>query len=109
MSDKYTFGDSDRAAERLALLAEVFRPTTETFLRARGPAAPSLAVDLGAGPGHTTALLAEVLGPARTVAIERSPAFAARARAHLGAHLGPGAEVLQADVRALPTGCATPT
>jgi hypothetical protein len=61
----YAFGDSTPAARRLALLAEVFEPTSRAFLdhvgtRLAGP--PGLAVDLGCGPGHTTRLLSSVLG-----------------------------------------------
>jgi trans-aconitate 2-methyltransferase len=96
--DTYTFGDSDLAAERLALLAAVFEPTTEAFLRAHAPAAPALAVDLGCGPGHTTELVARSLHPARILAVEASPAFAVQAAERLRA----SAQVVRADVRALP-------
>jgi SAM-dependent methyltransferase len=98
VSSEYTFGDDRRAAQRLALLAEVFGPTSEAFLRARGVRTPALAVDLGAGAGHTTELLVGTLEPERTIAIESSPAFAQRARDRLGAT----AEVLEGDVRTLP-------
>ena len=52
----------------------VFGPTTAAFLRrdALPTGAPTLAVDLGCGPGYTTALVARCGGPARTVGLERS-------------------------------------
>ncbi|HTR75969.1 MAG TPA: class I SAM-dependent methyltransferase [Solirubrobacterales bacterium] len=73
--DDYTFGDSDLAARRLELVGATFAETTRRFLAAAAPAEPALAVDLGSGPGHTTALVREVLRPARTVAIDFSPAY----------------------------------
>ncbi len=62
----YLFGDNDTAIERLAILAEVFQPATEPFLRELelliGPdlTVDDVIVDLGCGPGHTTRLLAEI-------------------------------------------------
>src|SRR5215831_5108760 len=77
----YTFGDNDVAAERLRLLAEAFAPSSRAFLGrlAREPA--QIAVDLGCGPGHTTALLAAALGAPLTVGLDASPRFVERARA----------------------------
>src|SRR5215471_7801964 len=73
--DDYTFGDSDLAAERLRLLAEAFAPSSRAFLErlAREPAA--VAVDLGCGPGYTTALLASLTGARRTVGLDASARF----------------------------------
>ncbi|MGZ4717738.1 MAG: class I SAM-dependent methyltransferase [Acidimicrobiales bacterium] len=76
----YTYGDSTVAGDRLTVLASIFGPTTATFLRRDAPAGPELALDLGCGPGHTTALVAEVTGAGRTVGLERSEAFVLRAR-----------------------------
>lgn len=57
----YTFGDGNRASERLALLAEAFEPSLHAFLTrelsGRTPD-PGLVLDLGCGPGHTTRVLA---------------------------------------------------
>src|SRR5205809_779798 len=54
----YTFGDSQAAAERLALVARVFEPPSRRFLAdaaaGAGLAGCDLAVDLGCGPGHST-------------------------------------------------------
>jgi hypothetical protein len=40
--------------------------------------APELAIDLGAGPGHTTELLAEVTRARAVIGYERSPDFCAQ-------------------------------
>jgi SAM-dependent methyltransferase len=76
----YALGDSEVAAERLELVARIFEPASRALLREVGPAAVDLAVDLGCGPGHTTALLAEVLRCRRTVGLDLSPRFIAQAR-----------------------------
>jgi trans-aconitate 2-methyltransferase len=76
---RYTYGDSELAADRLAIVAELFGPASETFLRSAVPSPPALAVDLGCGPGHTTRLVHGVTGAHRTVGLDRSPAFVATA------------------------------
>lgn len=83
---RYTYGDSELAAERLGLIAATFEPTTRSFLeRVRPARAPvGLALDLGCGPGHTTRLLHEVLGPARTVGLDASGPYVMRARRAAG-------------------------
>ncbi|MGZ4149406.1 MAG: class I SAM-dependent methyltransferase [Actinomycetota bacterium] len=78
---RYTYGDSQLAAERLALIAATFEPATRAFLEAAGPTRSSLAVDLGCGPGFTTRLLHEALGAKRTVGVDASAAYIARAAA----------------------------
>src|SRR2546422_2925352 len=77
---RYTYGDTDLAAKRLALVADVFEPTTRAFLIAAAPAHPSLAVDLGCGPGYTTRLIHEVTGADRTLGLDSSPWHIERAR-----------------------------
>jgi SAM-dependent methyltransferase len=98
--DTYTFGDDDVAARRLDLLAHVYEPPTRALLARWAPPVVGLAVDLGCGPGHTTRLLHELTGAARTVGIERSPAYLATARGYLADV--PGAEVLDHDVTRSP-------
>jgi SAM-dependent methyltransferase len=83
----YSFGDSDLAAERLALLARVFEPAMRTFLAREAPRQPKLALDLGCGPGHTTEIMAEVVEPERTVGIDLSESFLGQARERVGARL----------------------
>jgi SAM-dependent methyltransferase len=75
----YTFGDSDLAAKRLALVAAVFAKTTRQFLLTRARPAPEFAIDLGCGPGFTTELIRATVGPARILGVDVSPAFVAAA------------------------------
>jgi SAM-dependent methyltransferase len=86
---RYTFGETDRAAERLERLAQVFWPSlVELLMRAAPPNARyGCALDLGSGPGHTTATLCEVLNAESVVGLERSTRFVelARSRAQAGA------------------------
>jgi SAM-dependent methyltransferase len=82
MSNTYTFGDSDRAGERLRQLAELYAPSSRAFLAdVRGVLgrAPALACDLGCGPGFTTRLVHEVSGAAETLGLDASEHFVARA------------------------------
>ncbi len=62
----YTFGDSDLAAARLRLLASVFEPGSARLLARPADLGGELALDLGCGPGYTTALVAQHV-PARSV------------------------------------------
>ena len=75
----YAFGDGDAPARRLALLAQVFDPTSREFLVREAPRGPRLALDLGCGPGHTTRLIARTVRPRRTLGLDMSPDFVARA------------------------------
>jgi hypothetical protein len=80
----YTFGDNDVASDRLRLLAQAFAPTTRDLLarlekQLRGP--PDTVVDLGCGPGFTTDLLDQALGPRRIFAVDRSARLLSAARA----------------------------
>jgi trans-aconitate 2-methyltransferase len=99
----YTYGDSVVAGDRLAMIATIFGPTTAEFLRrdAQSPrsAAPGLALDLGCGPGYTTALVHDEVAAARTVGLERSDAFVLRARVE---HSATGVEFLPHDVTLVP-------
>jgi trans-aconitate 2-methyltransferase len=79
----YTFGDSDLAARRLALVAAVFAKPTRGFLLTRAGVAPGFAIDLGCGPGFTTELIRATVGPKRLLAVDSSPAFVAAAAKRL--------------------------
>ncbi len=64
----------------------MFAPTSRALLGSLGPRAvpdgpyrPRLVLDLGCGPGHTTAMLAEAFPSALVVGIDTSPAFVAEA------------------------------
>jgi trans-aconitate 2-methyltransferase len=76
----YQFTDTDLAARRLACLAEVYEPPTRAFLMANAPKGVPLVVDLGCGPGHTTALLAEVCAAERALGVDASSRFIDLAR-----------------------------
>jgi trans-aconitate 2-methyltransferase len=75
----YAFGDSAPAARRLGLLADLFEPPSRAFLERFAGRRLGLAVDLGCGTGHTSRLLAAVLSPRRTLGLDQSAAFVARA------------------------------
>lgn len=78
--NRYTFGDTARASHRLSLLAQTYEFETRALIeRTRGEGC-AVAVDLGAGPGHTTRLLYEVLRPERTVGLHRSERYVEEAR-----------------------------
>jgi SAM-dependent methyltransferase len=72
---RYAFADSDVAARRLRLVADVFAGSSATFLAAAVRRAPMLALDLGCGPGHSTHLVATVTGARRTLGLDSSAAF----------------------------------
>ena len=94
----YTFGDTDVAARRIALLHEVFGPSSRDVLADAVTRPPALAYDLGCGPGHTTSLLAQVTSANRVVGLDSSDGYVARARA---AATGP-VEFAVHDVLSLP-------
>jgi len=83
---RYAFGDTAAASRRLGVLASVFAPTSQALLASLAPAPertgpPGLVLDLGCGPGHTTAMLADAFPSATVVGIDSSPAFVAEATA----------------------------
>ena len=71
----YLFGDTDIAAQRLRLVAEVFAQASRAFLREVTIAKPSLAVDLGCGPGFSTHLVAETLQCDHAAGLDNSQHF----------------------------------
>jgi trans-aconitate 2-methyltransferase len=81
---RYTYGDTDLAGDRLELVARMFAGMSGAFLRAASPQRPGLALDLGSGPGATTALVRATTAAATTVGVDRSVAFARRARFSTG-------------------------
>jgi len=83
----YLFKDTERAARRLQIVADVFAFSSRPFLQTVVGAAPEVAVDLGCGPGHTTRLLAEVTQCARAIGLDSSEYFLSQARRNAPAHL----------------------
>jgi SAM-dependent methyltransferase len=81
VAGRYSFGDSDVAARRLALMARVFEPTSRALLAESVPPGAGTALDLGCGPGNTTRLLAEVARPRSTLGLDSSERYVAAARA----------------------------
>lgn len=92
----YTFGDSERAARRLLLLANAYEEPSRALLEKFRPEQTELALDLGCGPGHTTRLVHRVVRPRRTIGIEASDRYLKQARESEE----PGVEFMQADVTA---------
>jgi trans-aconitate 2-methyltransferase len=79
--EQYQFGDTDLAAERLQLLAEVFAPSTREFLASLSGCEPRTIIDLGCGPGFTTRLLAEMFPHAHVLGVDSSARFVELAQA----------------------------
>jgi SAM-dependent methyltransferase len=94
----YTFGDTERAAERLRLLAETFAPSSRHLLSSLDPLPGGIVLDLGCGPGHTTELLLDTLRPELVIGLERSAVYVARARTRVRE----GLRFVQHDVTASP-------
>ncbi|MEO8904417.1 MAG: class I SAM-dependent methyltransferase [Polyangiaceae bacterium] len=76
----YTFGDTDVAAARLRLLASVFAPGSARLLSSLSDSVGALALDLGCGPGYTTALVAEHIETERVIGLDQSPRLLEQAR-----------------------------
>lgn len=62
------------------MLADLFDPASGVFLADQVSSPPTLAVDLGCGPGHSTRLLARVTRAIRIVGLDNSENFLAAAR-----------------------------
>jgi SAM-dependent methyltransferase len=77
----------------LILLAEVFAPSMAAVLGTLPDREPSLVVDLGCGPGSSTAHLGRLLRAGRIVGLDASPSFVALARERV-----PGASFVAVDV-----------
>lgn len=76
----YTFGDNDVAAERLRHLADAFAPSSRAFIARIARERVRCAIDLGCGPGYTTALVLDGTGAAQVIGVDSSPRLLARAR-----------------------------
>ena len=76
---RYTFGDSDLAAARLALVASVFEAPSRDLLQRSIPPGSEV-LDVGCGPGHSTRLVAETCRPRRLVGLDASAAYVELAR-----------------------------
>ena len=83
----YLFKDTDRAAQRLSVLAEVFAPSSRTFMLDVVGTTPQLAIDLGCGPGYTTQLLADTTHAVQTIGLDSSAHFLTLASQRATNHL----------------------
>ena len=75
----YVFGNTDAAAQRLKVLAEVFADSSRFFLRDTVPEKQHLALDLGCGPGYSSHLLMETLRCDQVVGLDNSARFITQA------------------------------
>jgi SAM-dependent methyltransferase len=89
----YAFGDSDLARERMHLVAETFAPPTRALLGDLPTGDRRYVIDLGCGPGDSTALLLERFPHAFVTGVDGSEAMAAEARERV-----PGAQFMVGDV-----------
>ena len=77
----YVLGTHDDEIARLELQHRVWRPVVLDCWRNAGIKTGSRVLDVGAGPGHATVDLAEMVGPTgEVVAVERSGRFARAAQ-----------------------------
>jgi len=91
---KYSFGDSDIARERLAIVADTFEAPTRRLLADLPPMQPRYVVDMGCGPGHVAGYLSRQ--SVRMVGIDLSPEMI-----RVASELQPGIEFRAGDMRAL--------
>lgn len=71
----YLFRDTDRAAQRLRVLADVFAFSSRAFIQDVVSTGPQVALDLGCGPGYTTRLLADTTHCERAIGLDTSEHF----------------------------------
>ena len=91
----YTFGDTELARERLGIVADAFAAPTRRLLADLPPGPHRYVLDLGCGPGYTTALLHDVAPDGFVTGIDASAAMIADARERV-----PAAQFFVADVTA---------
>jgi len=90
---EYAFGDSEIARERLAIVADTFEGPTRRLLADLPAMQPRYVVDMGCGPGHTSALLRERFPHSEVTGLDASEAMIEAARGRV-----PGAWFVVADV-----------
>jgi trans-aconitate 2-methyltransferase len=76
----YLFKDTDIAAQRLQVLANVYAASSRVFLQDVVTTKPQIALDLGCGPGYTTHLLADTTQATQTIGFDSSEHFIALAQ-----------------------------
>jgi SAM-dependent methyltransferase len=93
VTTEYTFGDTDLARERLGLVADTFAAPTRALLGDLPNGVRRYVLDLGCGPGYTSALLREAFPDAFITGIDGSEAMVTEARERV-----PSAGFFTADV-----------
>jgi SAM-dependent methyltransferase len=93
----YTFGDSDLARERLALVADTFAGPTRAFLGDVAQGTRRYLIDLGCGPGFTSALMRDAFPDGFVTGLDASAAMVAEARERVRA---PNVFFVEADITA---------
>ena len=91
----YAFGDSALARERLGIVAEAVEAPTRQLLADLPPMQPRYVVDMGCGPGYTSALLRARFPHSEVTGLDASAAMVEEARTRV-----PGAWFTVADVAA---------
>jgi len=91
----YAFGDTNLARERLALVADTFAAPTRALLADLPDGGYRYVIDMGCGPGFTTALLREAIPHSFTTGIDASLAMITEATTRV-----PDAHFALADVTA---------
>jgi SAM-dependent methyltransferase len=81
-------------------VSRIFDPPSIELLREAVTERPTLAVDIGCGPGNTTRVVHDVTGAIRTVGLDRSSAFVAEARQRFADR--PAVEFHEHDVTVVP-------
>ena len=76
----YSFGDTDIARERLAIVADTFEAPTRALLADLPPMQPRYVLDMGCGPGHTAMLLQDRFPHSEVTGLDASPEMVAEAR-----------------------------
>ena len=79
----YAFGDSALARERLGIVAAAFEAPTRRLLTDLPPMQPRYVVDMGCGPGYTSALLRERFPHSEVTGLDASAAMVEEARARV--------------------------
>lgn len=90
-------GDSPATSDRLQVLAQVFATSSATLLETLPVGHPTVVLDLGCGPGHSTRLLRERFKSADVTGADISAAHLAEA-----ATLVPSARFVRHDVTTMP-------
>lgn len=91
----YAFGDSALARERLGIVADTFEAPTRRLLDDLPPYQPRYVVDMGCGPGYTSALLRARFPHSEVTGLDASAAMVEEARQRV-----PGAWFAVADITA---------